>query len=176
MKEVLNTWRYDPRTWMNEDSLATWWTLTRDEAHSFVKRRFNAMKFTIRCNLIGAVQPAALREFMRLWKEYLETPTCRQSHDTSVPRHPWRPQRYARAKELREQIDRGKWIKEWIDKDSNHWTLLSDSDKRLYQEYCSGALHDQLSAVKQIPIGTAFPGAASHIMSAGQPKCFNSTR
>ena len=67
MKEVLNTWRYDPRTWMNEDSLATWWTLTRDEAHSFVKRRFNAMKFTIRCNLIGAVQPAALREFMRLW-------------------------------------------------------------------------------------------------------------
>ena len=94
MKEVLNTWRYDPRTWMNEDSLATWWTLTRDEAHSFVKRRFNAMKFTIRCNLIGAVQPAALREFMRLWKEYLETPTCRQSHDTSVPRHPLQPQRY----------------------------------------------------------------------------------
>ena len=46
----------------------------------------------------------------------------------------------------------------------------------LYQDYCSGALHDELNAVKQIPIGSAFPGAASNIMSAGQPELFNSTR
>ena len=139
MKEVLNTWRYDPRTWMNEDSLATWWTLTRDEAHSFVKRRFNAMKFTIRCNLIGAVQPAALREFMRLWEEYRETPTSRHAHEASVPRPSWKPQRYKKIKELRNLIDRGKWIKERVDANWNHWNLLSDSDLRLYQAYCSGA-------------------------------------
>ena len=187
MKEVLNTWRYDARTWMNEDSLRTWWTLTRDEAHGFVKKRFNAMKFhllgnsalvdiTIRCNLIGAVQPAALREFMRLWEEYRETPTCRHAHEASVPRPSWKPQRYARIKELREKIDHAERIKKWIDKDWNHWFLLSDVHKRLYQDYCAGALHYELNAVKQIPIGSAFPGAASNIMSAGQPALFNSTR
>ena len=74
---------------------------------------------------------------------------------------------------MRDHIDRCKWIKECIDANRNHWNLLSDSDLRLYQDYCSGALHDELNAVKEIPIGTAFPGAASNIMSAGQPNCFN---
>lgn len=191
MKEVLNTWRYDARTWMNEDSLRTyqgmWRDWKRDEAHRFVKKRFNAMKFhllgnsalvdiTIRCNLIGAVQPAALREFMRLWKEYRETPTCRRAQEASEKRPRWQPQRYKKIKELRNLIDRGKWIKEWVDANWNHWNLLSDSDLRLYQAYCSGELHEELNAVKEIPIGVAFPGAASNIMSAGQPNCFNSTR
>ena len=187
MKEVLNTWRKDPSKWMTPDNLSKYHSMWGDWKHDFLKKRFAAMKFqllgnaalvdiTIRCNLIGAVQPAALREFMRQWKVYLQSSTCSRAREVSEPKPSWRPQRYKRIKELRDHIDRCKCIEECIGANWNDWNLLSDSEKRLYQDYCSGALHDELNAVKAIPVGTAFPGAASSIMSAGQPEMFNSTR
>ena len=138
MKEVFNTWRKDPSKWMKPDNLRTYHGMWGDWKHDFLKRRFDAMKFqllgnaalvdiTIRCNLIGAVQPAPLREFMQRWKVYLESPACLRAREASEPKPSWQPQRYKRIKELRDHIDRGKWIKEWIDANWNNWNLLSDS-------------------------------------------------
>ena len=97
MKEVFNTWRKDPSKWMKPDNLWTYQGMWGDQKHDFLKRRFDAMKFqllgnaalvdiTIRCNLIGAVQPAALREFMRRWKVYLESPACFRARKVSEPK------------------------------------------------------------------------------------------
>ena len=187
MKEVFNTWRKDPSKWMTPDNLSKYHSMWGDWKHDFLKRRFAAMKFqllgnaalvdiTIRCNLIGAVQPAALREFMDRWTVYLQTPACLRAREASEPKPSWQPRRYTRVKELREQIERAKTIKEWIEADRNNWNVLTDSDQRLHQAYCSGALHDELKAFQAIPKGTAFRGGASNIMSAGQPNSFNSIR
>ena len=175
MKEVHNTWRKDPRRWMKQDSLLIWQQMKGDQAHNFLKSRFGAMKFqllgnealvdfTIRCNLIGAVQPAALQDFMHRWKQYIETPACRQAQEYSRPKPVGQVQRFRRIKDLREQIERGKWINDWVQEDWNNWSRLTESDRRLCQAYCSYALDDELKAIQATPKGIAFRGAASNIM------------
>ena len=180
-------WRKSPTTWMNPENLSKFQGLRGEDVHDFVKKRFSAMKFqllgnaalvdiSIRCNLTGAVQPAALQEFIHRWKQYIETPACQKAREASKKKHPWQPQRFKRIQELHAKIERGMWINDWILEDWDNWYALTESDRHLCQDYCSYALHDELEAIEEFPKGIRFRGAASNIMSAGQPNCFNSIR
>ena len=150
-------------------------SLLGNQAHDFLKRRFDAMKFqllgnaalvdfTIRCNLIGAVQPAALQDFMHRWKQYIETPAFRHAQEYSKPKPVGHVRRSQKIRDLQDQIQRGKWINDWIQEDWNNWWRLTASEQRLCQAYCSYALDDELKAIKATPKGIAFRGAASNIM------------
>ena len=107
--------------------------------------------YTIRCNLCSAVQPEALQYFMQRWKQYIETPDFRQPQEYSKQRPVGHVRRSQKIRDLQHQIERGKWINDWIHKDWNNWWRLS-------------ALDDELKAIEATSKGIAFPGAASNIM------------
>ena len=79
MKEVMNTWRKDPATWMNPESFEKVNAMeTRQEYHQACKKRFDTMLFElignkslvetiIRFPICSAARPACiLRDFDRL--------------------------------------------------------------------------------------------------------------
>ena len=127
----------------------------------------------IRCNPTCAVQPAVLKEFIRRWNQYLETPECQKARDASKKRNPGEPQRFKRIAEVQAQINRGRDLYDFVAQGWNNWYSLSDEDIEIYNAYSSYRLDAELRAARARPIGTRFPGAASNIVRAGQPNCFN---
>ena len=175
MKEVMNTWRRDPRKWMKQDNLLIWQNMWGDQAHNFLKSRFRAMKFqllgnqalvdfTIRCNLCSAVQPVTLQDFMKRWKTYTQTPDFRKAQEDSRPRPFGVPRRSQKRWQLRGQIRQGKWIDDWIRNHGGSLWRLDDSQRWIHEAYCSRALHTELADVEGTPKPMAFRGAASNIM------------
>ena len=184
MKEIFNEWRNTPNAWMHPQSLAKLAKLPEVNRHDFIKNRFNAMRFhlignaalvdiCIRCNPTCAVQPAVLKEFIRRWNQYLETPECQKARDASKKRNPGEPQRFKKIAEVQAKINRGRELYEFVQQDQRNWWWLSQSDRMLFEECRSSALDAELKAAEALPIGPRFRGAASNIMSAGQPNCFN---
>ena len=142
MKEIFNMWRKSPTTWMNPENLAELSKLREEDRHDFVKKRFSAMKFQlignaalvdicIRCNPTCAVQPAVLKEFIRRWNQYLETPECQKARDASKKRNPGEPQRFKKIAEVQAQINRGRDLYDFVAQDWNNWWWLSYDDIKI---------------------------------------------
>jgi hypothetical protein len=170
MQEIMNGWRNNPSTWMNEDKLETLDTLQGQQHHKFVKSRFGAMKFhllgneslvdhIIRFNLCGAVQPAALLKFCECWSRYTQTEQYLKVRKESEKQEPGHVRRAKVVWNLKQQISRGQWITDWIDESRLNWYQLSIADKKLYESM--GDLQNQLEEVMRTTAGTRHPGSAS---------------
>ena len=95
MKEIMNSWRNNPQTWMRRPhKFEKLKDLRVGDRHKFIKSRFNAMKFhllgneslvdlIIRLNLCGTAQSADLQQFCKVWKEYTRTEAYEKSKKES---------------------------------------------------------------------------------------------
>ena len=174
MREIMNSWRSNPRMWMKVHNLAILDSLWGSPRHDFVKSRFGAMKFhllgnealvdyIIRYNLCGAAQPAALREFCEFWRRYTLTDQYEKAKRASEKQEAGHVRKAKQIWILKQKINRGKWIADWIAEARTNWYRLKASDKDLYADYAANTFHDQLRDVLRTPAGARNPGAGSNI-------------
>ena len=64
---------------------------------------------------------------------------------------------------LKQKIERGKWIADWIPEDRTKWYLVGRSDRALYDEYLADAIQNELDDVLRTPAGVRYPRAGSNI-------------
>ena len=64
---------------------------------------------------------------------------------------------------LKQKIERGKWIADWIAQDRTNLYLLGRSDRALYDEYAANAIQNELDDVLRTPAGVRYPVAGSNI-------------
>ena len=173
LKEVMNTWRQHPQTWMDPASLTKVTAMTKQQDyHQACKSRFNTMLFEvfgnkclvetlIRIPICSAAQPAsALKSFAEAWHNFNDSPQARRARDTSQKQV--EPRLSKQIHELKMRENRGRWIAEWVTEDWNNWYRLNAADQHLWVEYDSGDMQHKMAELraKQQP---KFPGAAQSL-------------
>ena len=81
----------------------------------------------------------------------------------SEKREPGHLRRSKKIWMLKQKIERGEWIADWIAQDRTNWHLLGRSDQALYEEYIANAIQNELDDVLRTPAGVRYPGAGFNI-------------
>jgi len=179
MKEVMNTWRKDPATWMNPESFEKVNAMeTRQEYHQACKKRFNTMLFElignkslvetiIRFPICSAARPACiLRDFGKTWQNCNDSPQAHYAREISQKQTKPRLSKMIHGQQMR--ADHGRWIADWLAEDWNNWYHLNAADQNLWFEFQNGNMGckmAELRAQKQ----PKFSGVAERIALELQP-------
>ena len=179
MKEVMNTWRKDPATWMNPESFEKVNAMeTRQEYHQACKKRFNTMLFElignkslvetiIRFPICSAARPACmLRDFGKTWQNCNDSPQAHYAREISQKQTKPRLSKMIHGQQMR--ADRGRRIADWLAEDWNNWYHLNAADQNLWFEFQNGNIGckmAELRAQKQ----PKFSGVAERIALELQP-------
>ena len=119
--------------------------------------------YIVRCNLRGAVQPEALQAFCERWRLYMLTEQYQEAQKASEKREPGQARRSKKIWMLKQKIERGKWIADWIAEDRTNCYLIGRSDQAIYEEYIANAIQNELDDVLRTPAGDRNPGAGSSV-------------
>ena len=119
--------------------------------------------FIIRFNLCGTAQSADLQEFCKVWKDYTFTEEYKKAKKDSETKGEGHERRAKKIWKLKQEINRGKWIADWIEEACGNWYRLSPQDKDLYQKFSENVLQSELDELLRTPLGDRYPGAGSTI-------------
>jgi hypothetical protein len=174
MKEVMNTWRQQPETWMDPASLTKVKAMTtQQDYHQACKKRFNTMLFQlfgnkslvetfIRIPICSGAQPASvLSTFAKAWRNVKDSPQVCTARENSQKQ--LKPRLSKQIYNLRMMIKHGEWIAEWLATDPDNWYRLTVADQQLSLEYKQGNFKRQMAELRaqQQP---KFPGITESLM------------
>ena len=173
MKEVMNTWRKQPETWMKPAALTKVKAMTqKQDILQFCKSRFTTMLFEIFGNrslvetLIrfptrSAEQPAlVLKAFSKAWHAFNNGPEACRARENSQKQA--KPRLSKQIYVLKKRTERGRLIAEWVAEDRNNWYRLTAAEQHLCAEYNTGNMkhqEDELRGQQQ----PRFPGASESL-------------
>ena len=186
MREIMNSWRKQPLTWMDAKSLELLAQTKNDQQyHKDCKRKFSVMLFhlfgnkalvdvLIRFPICSAEQPAPmLKKFKIAWRSFNNSEEAERARETSKKQAEPRLDRLSKQIYVAKQRQaRGKWIADWIREDSNNWWRLNRQDQQLWHEHYKGDIDRHIAELKNQQ-RSSFAGAgqslATFMSSAVQP-------
>ena len=186
MRDIMNSWRKQPHTWMDAKSLELLAQTKSDQQyHQDCKRKFNVMLFhlfgnkalvdvLIRFPICSAEQPAPmLKKFEIAWRSFNNSEEAERARETSKKQAEPRLDRLSKQIYVAKQRQaRGKWIADWIREDSNNWWRLNRQDQQLWHEHYRGDIDRHIAELKNQQ-RSSFAGAgqslATFMSSAAQP-------
>ena len=177
MKEIMNSWRNHPETWMHERSLQFVNDIQKDQArHQAIKSRFSTMLFElfgnkafvellIRFPICSVEQPATLlKSFAEAWQGFRNTPEATRAREISQRNETGEQRLSKQIYVLRKRQERAQWVADWVDEDDYNWYKLSHADKTLYAQHHDGTIRRQIADL-QAQQQPNFPGAGECLAS-----------
>ena len=180
MKEIMNAWRNQPKTWMKNETLQKLQNDTPQERHQKIKSAFSTMLFSlfgnksltdicIRYPVCSAGQPANIfKEFAKAWEAAQNSIQLQKRREQSKPNPNVRLSKKIRA--LTQRAEHAASIRKKVAEDGNSWYQLSLKDQKLCQEHDDEDIRRQIAELRaqQQP---RFEGAASSIARNMTKQC-----
>ena len=175
MKETMNSWRHQPETWMQKQSLQIVNEFGTPQAyHQALKSKFSTMLFElfgnkalvelfIRFPICSAEQPAwLLKDFVGAWENFRDTPEASRARESSQKNETGEARLSKQIYKSRQRQKRAQWVADWVADDWNNWYQLSQADQTLWIEHNDGTIRRQIADLRgrQQP---RFPGAAEKL-------------
>jgi len=175
MNETMNSWRHQPETWMQKQSLQIVNEIGTPQAyHQALKSKFSTMLFElfgnkalvelfIRFPICSAEQPAwLLKDFVGAWENFRDTPEASRARESSPKNETGEARLSKQIYKSRQRQKRAQWVADWVADDWNNWYQLSQADQTLWIEHNDGTIGRQIADLRaqQQP---RFPGAAEQL-------------